>query len=61
MNNRYNEEKTTIFTSNFNGKELTDMYGGAIVSRMSSGEVVIINNKSDHRLKNNNVKMFEVK
>ncbi len=50
INNRYNDCKPTIFTSNYSLKYLSEKIGNRIVSRIASGNVIKITG-NDYRLK----------
>lgn len=49
INDRYNECRPTIFTSNYSPRILADKLGNRIMSRISSGRIIKING-DDHRL-----------
>lgn len=49
INNRYNDCKPTIFTSNYSLKILSEKLGNRIISRIASGRVIKITGK-DYRL-----------
>lgn len=49
LNNRYEDMKPTIITTNLSSKDITGSYGGRILSRIASGSVITLDG-NDRRL-----------
>lgn len=60
INERMENGKITIVTTNHSGKELHDKYGGRIQSRLGSDQVIVLKSKDDQRIKKSTVWEFDV-